>query len=110
MGGTIQLWDTQTGQPLQSITAHTNIVQSVAFSPDGRSIASGGYDETVRIWDPIVGQQLLSLHGHINRVACVTFSPHGRLLASVDHDGTLNIWDARPLPGASEPSGERLSP
>jgi WD40 repeat protein len=57
-------------------------VNSVAFSPDGRLLASGSWDNTIRLWDAASGALLRTLEGHTNTVLSVAFSPDGRLLAS----------------------------
>src|ERR671933_29694 len=57
-------------------------VHSVAFSPDGKLLASGGSDGTVKLWDPQSGEELRTLSGHPNIANSVAFSPDGKLLAS----------------------------
>ena len=64
----------------------------MAFSPDGRLLASGGYDETVRLWDRATGDCLRTLTAH-TAVQAVAFSPDGRLLASCGNDRKVRLWD-----------------
>jgi WD40 repeat protein len=73
----------------------------VAFSPDGRRLASASHDNTVRVWDTASGQEVLTLHGHGQEVQSVAFSPDGRFLASAGRDGTVRLWDG----GASAGGG-----
>jgi WD40 repeat protein len=69
----------------------------VAFSPDGKRLASTSGDKNVTVWDAQTGHELLTLEGH-GDVTGVAFSPDGHRLAAGSADGKVTIWDATPLP------------
>ena len=68
-------------------------VSSVAFSPDGSTLASGSYDDTIRLWNAVTGEHKMTLEGHRNSVISVAFSPDGSTLASGSGDGTIRLWE-----------------
>jgi len=76
---------------------HTNRVVAVAFSPDGRTLATAAHDNSVRLWDVATGQVQRTLPGHAEEVAAVAFSPDGGRLASGGYDQALRLWDLQPV-------------
>lgn len=76
------------------LNGHTDGVRSVAYSPDGRLLASGGRDNQIILWDTTTNQPIGNpLIGHTNRINSVAFSPHSTILASASDDGTVRLWD-----------------
>jgi WD40 repeat protein len=83
------------------LKGHSDWVLSVAFSPDGETVASGSFDQTIRLWHRASGECLKVLRGHKNWIHSVAFSPDGQLLASGSSDQTIQLWDGQ--------TGDRLA-
>jgi WD40 repeat protein len=71
-------------------------VRALAFSPDGRTVASAGVSRMIRLSDPVTGQELLTLGDAREQVNALTFSPDGRTLASADHGGLVRLYRGAP--------------
>lgn len=91
---TIKVWDVARGRELASLEGHKGLVRTVAFSPDGRTLASGGFDKTVRFWSIGDGiHERRRFEWPIGNVNVVTFSPDGLVAAAASDNGSIMIWD-----------------
>ena len=86
-----QSWENNSG----TLEGHSDYVRSVAWSPDGKYLASGSFDETVKIWDVNNGICLKTLEGFSSWIFSLSWSPDGKYLASGSEDGTIIIWDVK---------------
>jgi WD40 repeat protein len=110
--GELKVWDADTGQEVRALKGHRSFVTCVAYSPDGKRIASGSnpglpdHPGELKVWDADTGQEVLPLKGHTFGLTCVTFSPDGKRVVSGSgnvyitrgmleggHPGELKIWD-----------------
>lgn len=98
--GTLRLWDVRTGEHIRTLfldrDADPNIFFSVAFSPDGKRLATAIRSDdryAVHFWDVKTGKRTHTFTGHTRTIYSVAFSPDGKLLATASRDGTVLLWD-----------------
>ncbi|MEU7576054.1 caspase family protein [Streptomyces sp. NPDC041068] len=101
--GAVRLWNPATGRAIRTLddtdlqdtdfeeTSHFSV--SLAFSPDGTRLASGGFDGEVMLWDPAADAPVSALTGHTSAVNALAFAPEARRLATAADDGTVRLWD-----------------
>jgi WD40 repeat protein/serine/threonine protein kinase len=92
-GAAVKIWDTASDKEIALLRGNVSRDSCVAFNPDGRHVASGGFDYVVRIWEATTGQLLPPLTAHKWPILGVAFSPDGKHLASASGDRTVRIWD-----------------
>ncbi|MCI0684104.1 MAG: WD40 repeat domain-containing protein [Gemmataceae bacterium] len=106
-------------QIVATFKGHTEPVYSVAFTPDGKYLATGSFDHTIKLWEVATSKEAKTYGGptgHQKMVMCVTISPDGQLLASGSIDNTLKVWDvpltapSRLLPATEAVNGVAQSP
>ena len=116
-------WQPKTHVGALALRGHSDIIASVAFSPDGQRIVTGSNDQTAKVWDAASGRELLTLRGHSDVIKSVAFSPDGQRILTCSGDRTAKVWDAASgrqlltLTGhsegvtsvASSPDGQRIA-
>ena len=90
---TVNLWETATGKLTGALIGHADPVGVLAYSPDGKRLASGSADKTVRLWDPVTLKEVAVLCGHETPVDWLYYSPDGLRICSVG-GGSARLWDA----------------
>jgi eukaryotic-like serine/threonine-protein kinase len=90
---TINVWDATTGRAIGALRGHEGPVTALAYSPDGKRLASGSADKTIRLWEPSSGKEVAVLLGHEKRVEWLSYSPDGQRICSLDGQ-SCRLWDA----------------
>ncbi len=101
--GELRVFEIKDGKafPLLAMpTAHQDIIYALTFSPDGKLLASAGYDRTIKLWNPAVKAEPRLLQDHSDTIYGLAFHPDGKLLASAAADRAVKVWDVA--------SGKRL--
>ena len=93
--GQIRFWDVASGREIGAIRGHGRGVSKVAFSRDGKVLASAATDNSIKMWDAATRNELRTLTGHTSNIESMDFSPDGRLLASAGEDGSTFLWDTK---------------
>jgi WD40 repeat protein len=109
----LRVWDAATGRVIAGADGHGDAIRSVAFSPRGDSVATGGHDGCLFLWDPLTGKQMHRLLGprHASAVAALAYSPDGRWLASSDLSAVVRVWEVGTGKGVHNlPGHEELAP
>ena len=78
-----------------TLNGHAGVVNSVAFSPDGKRLVTGSHDKTAKVWDAQTGKEIFTCKGHTSAVLSVSISPDGRRIATGSEDKTARLWDAQ---------------
>jgi WD40 repeat protein len=100
IGGAVHAWKVADGAMTLTFAGHRDACYALAVSPDGKTLATGGYDQKIKLWDAATGKEVATLSGHNGAVSGLAFRPDGKVLASASADRTVKLW--------SLPKGERL--
>jgi WD40 repeat protein len=88
----VKVWDAESGKELLTLRGHAASVNKVAFSVDGKRLATASEDQTAKVWDAESGKELLTLRGRAGTVNKAAFSPDGKRLATANADGTVQVY------------------
>ncbi len=109
LNGIAQLWEVRSGQRLREFGGHRDTLFDAEFSPDGKLLATAGYDRTIRLWQVADGKLLRTIAVHNGAIFDLAFDPTGQALASASADQTVKLWrvsDGLRLDTLNQPQGE----
>ena len=92
LGGVAATWNVEDGALIRRFEGHRDLIYDAELSPDGKTLATCGYDRAIQLWDAEGGRPLWTLAGHNGAVYDVAFSPDGRFLVSASADDTCKVW------------------
>jgi mono/diheme cytochrome c family protein len=91
--GQIKIWHVADGALVRTIEGHRDTIYSLALSPDGKTLATGSYDQQIKLWNAETGAEVKTLRGHNGAVFSLAYRPDGKILASASADRTIKLWD-----------------
>ncbi|OAX37139.1 WD40 repeat-like protein [Rhizopogon vinicolor AM-OR11-026] len=91
----INIWDAETGELVSTLKGHTNSVNCVTWTADGKTLISGSVDHSIRTWNTSTWKQIAVLAKHTSSVYAIALSPNDHILASASYDGTARLWNLK---------------
>jgi WD40 repeat protein len=91
--GLVWIWDVASGSVSGTLRGHKDAIYAMALSPDGKTLATGGYDQKIKLWDIATRKELKTISGHNGCVYDLSFRADGKILASASADRTVKLWD-----------------
>ncbi|CDN16035.1 WD-40 repeat protein [Richelia intracellularis] len=83
------MWETQRGKEIYTLKGHNDDIFAVAFSPNGKTLASGSYDKTIKFWQVDTGREFNTFAENHGAIYCLAFSPDGKIMASGNGNKTI---------------------